>query len=155
MPAASWRIIPARSISRCEAISASFGVSRRIGRKKRDRRMGIRLAECGRRGSSESGWGAKTQPLNGPQKRGDTRPAYKARVRLRYNVAPQDEYFTASCVRYVTNEICWATVISSRGTIRRWTSAVQVLGGQSIGAVTRCLARKKAATPGFMDNEEI
>ena len=40
MPAASCRIMPARSISRCETISASFGVSRRIGRKKRDRRIG-------------------------------------------------------------------------------------------------------------------
>jgi len=33
MPAASWRIMPARSISRCETISASFGVSRKIGMK--------------------------------------------------------------------------------------------------------------------------
>src|SRR6266581_4791971 len=32
--------MPARSISRCDTISASFGVSRRIGRKKRDRRIG-------------------------------------------------------------------------------------------------------------------
>src|SRR6478609_5221185 len=32
--------MPARSISRWEAISASFGVSLRMGRKKRDRRMG-------------------------------------------------------------------------------------------------------------------
>src|SRR5580698_11167253 len=39
MPAASWRIMPARSISRWEAISASFGVSRRLGRKNRERRM--------------------------------------------------------------------------------------------------------------------
>jgi hypothetical protein len=34
--------MPARSISRCEAISASFGVSRKIGRKKRERRMNSR-----------------------------------------------------------------------------------------------------------------
>jgi hypothetical protein len=40
MPAASWRIIPARSIKRCDTISASFGFSLRIGRKKRDSRMG-------------------------------------------------------------------------------------------------------------------
>src|ERR1700752_2103892 len=40
MPAASWRNMPARSINRCETISASLGVSRRIGRKKRDRRIG-------------------------------------------------------------------------------------------------------------------
>src|ERR1700689_3366616 len=40
MPAASWRTMPARSISRCETISASFGVSRRIGKKNRDSRMG-------------------------------------------------------------------------------------------------------------------
>jgi hypothetical protein len=39
MPAASCRIMPARSISRCEAISASFGVSFKIGKKKRDRRI--------------------------------------------------------------------------------------------------------------------
>src|SRR5215469_3118080 len=39
MPAASCRIMPARSIRRCDTISASFGVSRRMGRKKRDRRM--------------------------------------------------------------------------------------------------------------------
>src|ERR1700733_6371032 len=31
--------MPARSISRWEAISASFGVSRRLGRKNRERRM--------------------------------------------------------------------------------------------------------------------
>src|SRR3954453_12268070 len=41
MPAASWRIMPARSISRCETISASFGFSFRIGRKNRDNRMTI------------------------------------------------------------------------------------------------------------------
>src|SRR5271169_5827097 len=39
MPAASCRIIPARSISLWDAISASFGVSRRMGRKYRERRM--------------------------------------------------------------------------------------------------------------------
>src|SRR6266481_2227927 len=41
MPAASCRIMPARSISRCETISASFGFSFRIGRKNRDNRMTI------------------------------------------------------------------------------------------------------------------
>src|SRR5215813_13006832 len=41
MPAASWRIMPARSISRCETISASFGFSFRMGRKNRDSRMGF------------------------------------------------------------------------------------------------------------------
>src|SRR5664280_2113197 len=40
MPAASCRIMPARSISRCETISASFGFSLRMGRKNRDNRMG-------------------------------------------------------------------------------------------------------------------
>ena len=35
----SHRLMPARSISRCETISASFGVSRRVGMKKRDRRI--------------------------------------------------------------------------------------------------------------------
>src|SRR5215203_6946995 len=39
MPAPSCRISPARSIRRCETISASFGVSRRMGRKKRLKRM--------------------------------------------------------------------------------------------------------------------
>src|SRR5690348_13416157 len=39
MPAASCRIIPACSISRCETISASFGFSFRMGRKNRDNRM--------------------------------------------------------------------------------------------------------------------
>src|SRR5216684_2342024 len=40
MPAASCRIMPARSIRRCETISASFGFSFRMGRKNRDNRMG-------------------------------------------------------------------------------------------------------------------
>src|SRR4028119_2127680 len=38
MPAEGWRTMPARSISRCEAICASAGVSLRVGRKARDRR---------------------------------------------------------------------------------------------------------------------
>src|SRR6516162_9635180 len=33
MPALDWRIIPARSISRCETICASLGFSRKTGRK--------------------------------------------------------------------------------------------------------------------------
>ena len=33
LPAACWRMRPARSISRCETISASRGVSRRVGMK--------------------------------------------------------------------------------------------------------------------------
>src|ERR1700752_3970456 len=45
MPAASCRIMPARSISRCDTISASFGFSLRMGRKKRDSRMSATLAE--------------------------------------------------------------------------------------------------------------
>jgi hypothetical protein len=32
--------MPARSINRCDTISASFGFSFRIGRRKRDNRMG-------------------------------------------------------------------------------------------------------------------
>src|SRR6478609_12006781 len=40
MPAASCRIMPARSINRCETISASFGFSFSMGRKNRDNRMG-------------------------------------------------------------------------------------------------------------------
>src|SRR4051812_35669911 len=50
MPAASWRIMPARSISRCETISASFGFSFRMGRKNRDNRM-ARLGNRGKRRS--------------------------------------------------------------------------------------------------------
>src|SRR5216683_7991413 len=41
MPAASCRIMPARSIRRCDTISASFGFSLRMGRKNRDNRMGM------------------------------------------------------------------------------------------------------------------
>src|SRR4029453_3979313 len=41
MPAASCPIMPARSISRGETISASFGFSFRMGRKNRDNRMGL------------------------------------------------------------------------------------------------------------------
>ena len=33
MPALDWRIIPARSISRCDAVCASAGVSFSVGRK--------------------------------------------------------------------------------------------------------------------------
>src|SRR5258705_2809001 len=51
MPAASCRIMPARSISRCETISASFGFSLRMGRKNRDNRMGT-LKESVKHGKS-------------------------------------------------------------------------------------------------------
>ena len=61
MPAASCRIIPARNMSRCETISASFGVSRRIGRKKRDRRMGFERTRGRNDGVRESGSPTKTQ----------------------------------------------------------------------------------------------
>src|SRR5579862_4363609 len=47
MPAASCRIMPARSISRCETISASFGFSLRMGRKNRDNRMGTPVESVG------------------------------------------------------------------------------------------------------------
>ena len=62
MPAAFWRIMPARSISRCETISASVGFSFRIGRKKRDNRMANTqgIGE-GQERRSETGSGAKTQ----------------------------------------------------------------------------------------------
>src|SRR5262245_31255118 len=40
MPALAWRTRPARSMSRCEMSSASFGSSRRSGRKYRLRRIG-------------------------------------------------------------------------------------------------------------------
>src|ERR671918_281721 len=47
MPAASCRIMPARSISRCETISASFGFSFRMGKKNRDNRMGLSSEDSG------------------------------------------------------------------------------------------------------------
>src|SRR3974390_1653309 len=47
MPAASCRIMPARSIRRCETISASFGFSLRMGRKNRDNRMGTPVESVG------------------------------------------------------------------------------------------------------------
>src|SRR5580698_2766084 len=58
MPAASCRIMPARSIRRCETISASFGFSLRIGRKNRDNRMGT-LKESVRHGR----WAVKPDRL--------------------------------------------------------------------------------------------
>src|SRR3954462_10543379 len=62
MPAASCRIMPARSISRCETISASFGFSCRMGRKNRDNRMGQLKESVGyRKRCSETGSGAKIQ----------------------------------------------------------------------------------------------
>jgi hypothetical protein len=64
MPAASCRIMPARSIRRCDTISASFGVSFRMGRKNRDNRMGTpRESVKMREVNSETGSGAKTQGL--------------------------------------------------------------------------------------------
>src|ERR1700729_3067605 len=54
--------MPARSIRRCDTISASLGFSFRIGRKNRDNRMGKPngIGET-REASSESGSAAKTQ----------------------------------------------------------------------------------------------
>src|ERR1700686_4124827 len=68
MPAASCRIMPARSIRRCDTISASLGFSFRIGRRNRDNRMGKPdgIGET-REGCSESGSAAKTQG-RGPRK---------------------------------------------------------------------------------------
>src|SRR5712691_5917470 len=43
MPEASCRTMPARSMRRWETISASLGVSRRIGKKYRESRMGSAL----------------------------------------------------------------------------------------------------------------
>src|SRR5258706_12107557 len=51
MPAASCRIMPARSIRRCDTISASFGFSLRMVRKNRDNRMGT-LKESVKHGRS-------------------------------------------------------------------------------------------------------
>src|SRR5205814_294643 len=59
MPAASCRIMPARSINRCDTISASFGFSFRIGRKYRDNRISTPQESAG--SSSESGLSRKTQ----------------------------------------------------------------------------------------------
>src|SRR6478735_11140400 len=74
MPAASCRIMPARSISRCETISASFGFSFRMGRKNRDNRMGqLRESVGHQKGCSETGSGAKIQgrkPRKSRRKRG-------------------------------------------------------------------------------------
>src|SRR4029077_548570 len=74
MPAASCRIMPARSISRCETISASFGFSFRIGRKNRDNRMGqLRESVGHQKGCSETGSGMKIQggrPRKSRRKRG-------------------------------------------------------------------------------------
>src|SRR5215469_12550806 len=83
MPAASCRIMPARSISRWDAISASLGVSRKLGRKYRDRRMklsgkvgwrGLNRGTKGRNGGGITSAGrgiehrtAEPEP-NGPQK---------------------------------------------------------------------------------------
>src|ERR1700754_2967985 len=54
--------MPARSINRCDTISASLGVSFRMGRKNRDNRMGTRLKESGKReDASETGLVKKTQ----------------------------------------------------------------------------------------------
>src|SRR5258708_7451589 len=73
MPAASCRIMPARSISRCETISASFGFSFRMGRKNRDNRMGKTQGESAgtREGCSETGSGAKTQGRELRKSRGE------------------------------------------------------------------------------------
>src|SRR6476660_8971037 len=54
--------MPARSISRCDTISASFGVSRRMGRKKRDGRMDFLMGLVDDE-VIESGSAAKTQGL--------------------------------------------------------------------------------------------
>src|SRR6266850_1899133 len=74
MPAASCRIMPARSISRCETISASFGFSFRMGRKNRDNRMGQLRESVGHgKRCSETGSGAKIQgweSLKSRRKRG-------------------------------------------------------------------------------------
>src|SRR4051794_4812319 len=61
MPAASCRSMPARSISRCDTISASFGVSFRMGKKKLDNRMGALKNRRDTGYPSETGLGAKIQ----------------------------------------------------------------------------------------------
>src|SRR4051812_17772327 len=78
MPAASWRSMPARNISRCDTISASFGVSFRMGRKYRDNRMGT-LGESGniQEPVSETGSDRKTQEP-GPLKEVRRPPACRA-----------------------------------------------------------------------------
>src|ERR1700733_865276 len=62
MPAASWRTLPARSIRRWETISASLGVSRRIGKKYRESRMcSVHRFELRLAPFSETGSPRKTQ----------------------------------------------------------------------------------------------
>jgi hypothetical protein len=55
--------MPARSISRCETISASFGVSFRIGKKNRDNRMGRPGIAWDTDAGSETGSASKIQGL--------------------------------------------------------------------------------------------
>src|SRR6516164_4598955 len=55
MPALDWRIIPARSISRCETICASLGFSRSNGRKYSERRIGSRLLEVAAQSREQAG----------------------------------------------------------------------------------------------------
>src|SRR5205807_4194997 len=69
MPAEDWRIMPARSISRCETICASLGFSRISGKKYWERRMAPRLRS-----------GRSLVP--GPSRKHS--PAKKARDRLRH-----------------------------------------------------------------------
>ena len=79
MPAASCRIMPARSISRCETISASFGVSRRIGRKIAGQAH-CEHSELGADGArSESGSAGKHKAAG----RSDSNATYTRRLSIR------------------------------------------------------------------------
>src|SRR5207244_6500667 len=108
MPAASCRIMPARSISRCETISASFGFSFRMGRKNRDNRMGQLKESVGyRKRCSETGSGAKIQG------RVLRKAAEKADFRAVFGLRGPHAFTTAS---YPAKGICGRSKQLSSGT---------------------------------------
>src|ERR1051325_5222565 len=98
MPAASWRIMPARSISRSETISASFGVSRRIGRKKRERRMEEgRFEHSCAGGRVKADRAAKYNPACGGA--GGSLDIPPTRLfSPRHIIAPRKQFFLPNCV---------------------------------------------------------
>src|SRR6185312_11818373 len=102
MPAASCRIMPARSISRCETISASFGFSFRMGKKNRDNRMGQLKESVGyRKRCSETGSGAKIQG------RGRRKAAGKADFRAVFEPRGPHAFTTASYPAKVGSQDGW------------------------------------------------
>src|SRR3978361_215313 len=109
MPAASCRIMPARSIRRCDTISASFGFSLRMGRKNRDNRMGTLKESVGngrpavkpdrlQKHKGGPGKAAKTRISHGFA--GDIEGANEARVgRRRRPLGKPQGYFGAAAGR--------------------------------------------------------